>query len=278
MDYLLRDAHYTGLKYGAYDRDYLLHHFATAEVGGQSILAIRQNALHCVEDFLMARFSWYSQVVRSARGAKYDALAEEMCFYLLEKGKIYTYSQLLELVAENPHQFYAFNDQYFMGSIHRLYAEGFFDKDHKYKEIAECLMFEKSPKTVRCEEFEQRILSQDDDQMREKYVRHAEDKVKEIEEVLKKKGTKKHWIVVDIPTKNILFVKSKKKVVKGTSQPNLLLERDPTKILMDSGEVKLLTDVEKSIISGLQSTINFVPNVYCSEDTYALLKSEGIVR
>ncbi|MEX0798021.1 MAG: HD domain-containing protein, partial [Bacteriovoracaceae bacterium] len=78
MDYLLRDAHYTGLNYGTYDRDYLLHHFCVVKVGDQEILAIKHNALHCVEDFLSARFAWYSQVVRSARGAKYDALAEEL--------------------------------------------------------------------------------------------------------------------------------------------------------------------------------------------------------
>ena len=90
MDYLLRDAHYTGLNYGNYDRDYLLHHFVTFDSAGEDILAIKHNALHCVEDFLSARFAWYSQVVRSSRGAKYDALAEEITFYLLEKGEIYS--------------------------------------------------------------------------------------------------------------------------------------------------------------------------------------------
>lgn len=275
MDYLLRDAHYTGLNYGAYDRDYLLHHFCTYNTAGHDILAIKHNALHCAEDFLNARFAWYSQVVRSARGAKYDALAEELTFYLLEKGVIFTYSQLLDMVKNDPHGFFGFNDQYFMTLIHRLFGEGFFDKDQRIKEITECLLFEKSPRTIRCEEFKQRILSQDDD--KEKYYRKAKDKVEEIQKILKKKGGAGDWLVEDIPVKSIVFTKSKKRIIKDQTHPNILLERDPAKIMTDTGEVQLLVDVENSIISKIQNTYNFIPNVYCSESAYQLLKLEGII-
>lgn len=277
MDYLLRDAHYTGLKYGTYDRDYLLHHFCTVKTAGQDILAIKHNALHCVEDFLNARFAWYSQVVRSARGAKYDALAEELTFYLLEKGKIFSYSELLEKVKTDPVSFFSFNDQYFMTQVLKLFQEGFFDKNIRMKDIAECLMFEISPKTIRCEEFKQRILNQDENDENDKYHKKAFDKVREIENILNKKGSKKDWIVVDIPKKNIVFTKSKKKIIKEKEFQNILLERDPTKILTDSGEVQLLVDVENSIIAQIQNSYNFVPNVYCSESAHILLKQEKII-
>ncbi len=277
MDYLLRDAHYTGLNYGTYDREYLLHHFCTIEVAGQDILAIKHNALHSVEDFLNARFAWYSQVVRSSRGAKYDALAEELTFYLLEKGKIHTYSNLLDMVKNDPVGFYGFNDQYFMTLILQLYQDSFFDKDVRMKEITECLLFEKTPRTIRCEAFKQRILNQDDDKFHEKFQKKAFDKVKEIESILKNKGTDNDWIVVDIPKKNIVFTKSKKRIIKDQEFQNILLERDPTKILTDSGEVQLLVDVENSIISQIQNTYNFVPNVFCSESAYQLLQSEGLI-
>ena len=277
MDYLLRDAHYTGLNYGNYDRDYLLHHFCTVKTAGHDILAIKHNALHCVEDFLNARFAWYSQVVRSARGAKYDALAEELTFYLLEKGKIYSYSKLLELVKNDPLGFMGFNDQYFMTLVHQLFREGFFDKDIRMKEIAECLLLEKTPKSIRCPEFKQRILNQDEKDINEKYYKKAMDKVAEIENILRKKGSPADWIVVDIPKKNIVFTKSKKRIIKDQEHPNILLERDPTKILTETGEVQLLVDVENSIIASIQSSYNFIPNVFCSSSAYELLKNEGIV-
>ena len=277
MDYLLRDAHYTGLNYGTYDRDYLLHHFVTVKVAGKDILAIKHNALHCVEDFLSARFAWYSQVVRSARGAKYDALAEEMTYYLLEKNKIYAYSQLLEMIKEDPVKFYGFNDQYFMTNLQALYQDGFFDKNDKMKEIAECLLFEKSPKSIRTDEFKQRILNQDEQNAQEKLVKKAHEKVNEIQNYLERNGEKKDWVVVDIPQKNIVFTKSKKRIIKSQKYPNILLERDPVKILTDTGEVQLLVDVENSIISQIQNTHNFIPNVYCSESALNLLESEGLI-
>lgn len=277
MDYLLRDAHYTGIKYGTYDRDYLLHHFRVVNVSGHEVVAINHNALHAVEDFLMARFAWYSQVIRSARGARFDAIAEEICFYMLEKGMIYSYSQLMDLIAKDPNLFYAFNDQYFMSKVHENYLAGNFDKNPRIKDMAHCLLYAKAPRTVKCEEFKQRILNQDEDHLNEKIVKRAEEKVREIRDILRKKGTEKDWILEDLPKKHIIFVKSKRRLVKTKTSENLLLERDPAKIVMENGDVKLLGDVENSIISGLQDKFNFVPNVYCSDSAYELLKSEGII-
>jgi hypothetical protein len=155
--------------------------------------------------------------------------------------------------------------------------EGFFDKNAKMKDIVECLLFEKSPKTIRCPEFSQRILNQDDQGNNDKYFNKAWEKVKEIQNILNKKGSQEDWIVVDIPKKNIIFTKSKKRIIKDQTLSNVLLERDPAKIVDEYGQVKLLVDMENSIISQIQNTYNFVPNVFCSESAYELLKSEGIV-
>ena len=161
MDYLLRDAHYTGLHYGTYDRDYLLHHFKAIKIGKQEILAINEKALYCIQDFLMSRFAWYSQVIRSARGAKFDALAEEICYQLLIDGDLYRYQELLVLIEHDPQLFYGFNDQYFMTTLHQLYHLGKLDNRKKLKDMAQYLLFAKSPKTIKVDEFKQRILEQD---------------------------------------------------------------------------------------------------------------------
>lgn len=277
MDYLLRDAHYSGIGYGAYDRDYLLNHFRAVKVGGHDVMVINHNALHAVEDFLMARYAWYSQVVRSARGARFDAIAEELAFHLLEKGKVHTYSQLMDMVANDPVKFYGFNDAYFMQVVHQQYMAGGFDKSPRLKDLAHRLLFELPPRTVKCEEFKQRLLDQDDDTGNEKILRRAQEKLNEIKEVLRKKGGEADWVLEDWPKKNIVFVKSRKKMVKSKTTENLLLERDPAKILLDSGEVRLLGDMENSVIATLQNKFNFVPNVYCSDSAWEILKQEGLV-
>lgn len=277
MDYLLRDAHYSGIHYGTYDRDYLLNHFRAVQVGNHDVLVINHNALHSVEDFLMARYAWYSQVVRSARGARFDAIAEELAFNLLEKGKIYTYSQLMDMVAHDPTRFYSFNDQYFMQVVHQQYSTGEFDKQPRLRDLAHRLLFEIAPRTVKCEEFRQRLLDQDDDQGNEKVLRKAHEKIAEIKDVLKRKGGEADWILEDLPKKHIVFVRSRKKLVKAKTTENLLLERDPAKILLDNGEVRLLGDMENSVIATLQNKFNFVPNVYCSDSAWKILEAEGVV-
>ncbi len=277
MDYLLRDAHYTGLQYGAYDRDYLLHHFKVMRVGNHDILTVKHNALHCVEDFLTSRFAWYSQVIRSSRGAKYDAIAERVCLYLLEKGHIFKYSDLLDMIVNDPVKFYQFNDGYFMGLVRTLFSEGDLDKVPKIKEMARTLLFETGAVAVICDEFKQRLINQDDHQKNLKYFKRAANKVKEIAAVLEEKGGEKDWMIEDLPEKQIIFVKSHNSIVKSGKETNVLLERDPVKISYENGDIKLLAEVENSIISRLHNTQNYIPNVYCSQSAYEILVAEGVV-
>ena len=277
MDYLLRDAHYTGLNYGSYDRDYLLYHFEPRRVGDHDILTIKHNALHCVEDFLQSRFAWYSQVIRSPRGAKYDAIAERLCFYFLEKGYIYRYSDLLEMISNEPEKFWSFNDGFFMGLIHKHYLNGDLDKDPQIKNMAATLLFARPARHVRCEELKQRLLSQDSPKDNEKYFKKAEEKVAEIEEIINKKGAPEDWVISDLPKKQIIFVKSHKNIVQSKTESNVLLERDPVKISYENGDIKLLAEVENSVISRLHNTQNYIPNVFVSRGGFEILVKEGVI-
>lgn len=277
MDYLLRDAHYTGLEYGSYDRDYLLYHFEPRRVGDHDILTIKHNALHCVEDFLQSRFAWYSQVIRSARGAKYDAMAEGLCFYFLEKGLMHRYSDLLEMIEERPMDFYGFNDGYFMGLVHKHYTDGTLDKDPGIKSMAECLLLGQGARHVRCDDLKQRLLSQDDPDVLLKFQKKAKEKEAEIRQILEKKAGKDQWYIADIPEKQIVFVKSSKNIIANNKSGNVLLERDPVKISYENGDIKLLAEVENSVISRLHNTTNFIPNIFCSQGAYEILAKEGVI-
>jgi uncharacterized protein len=276
MDYLLRDAHYTGLKYGSYDRDYLLYHFKSVRVGNHDILTIKHNALHSVEDFLTSRFAWYSQVIRSPRGAKYDAIAERLCFYFLQKGMIHRYSDLLELITNDPDRFWNFNDSYFMGIVHQSFVNGDLDKTPDIKDMAETLLFSRGARHVRAPELRQRLLRQDGHAENQKIMKRAEQKVAEIKELLDKKGGPKDWVITDLPKKQIIFAKSYKSIVDTKTEQNVLLERDPVKILYENGDIKLLAEVENSIISNLQNANNYIPNVFVSQSAHDLLVREGL--
>ncbi len=253
--------------------------FQVKRVDNHDILTIRQNALHCVEDFLTSRFAWYSQVIRSPRGAKFDSIAEKVCYHLLEKGFIYTYGELLDMIENDPMKFYGFNDNYFMTLVHKHFMNGDLDKSPKIKDMARVLLLASGAKAIRCEEFKSRLLSQDAPQELEKYHKRAHAKYLEIKEFLEKHGEADDWVISDIPDKSIIFVKSPKNAAKDTSgqRVNVLLERDPVKISMENGEVKLLAEVDNSLISKLFNSNNFIPNVYCSSKAYELLIKEGVI-
>lgn len=276
MDYLLRDAYYTGLKYGSYDRDYLLYHFTPRRVEGHDILTIKYNAIRCVEDFLSSRFSWYSQVVRSPRGAKYDAIAAKIYSHFLEQGYVHKYSDLLEMVAKNPDKFFAFNDMYFMGILHEYYSRKFLVDTPDIEDMCRTLLFEQGARTARCNEFRQLLLDQDNPEFNRTIYEKAEQKVQEMTEVIREHGDRKDWIISDLPTREIVFTKSYKSIIRS-SKMNVLLERDPVKITYENGDIKLLTEVENSTISRLQRTSNFIPNVFISESAHYLLLRKGMI-
>ncbi|RYX99745.1 HD domain-containing protein, partial [bacterium] len=62
MDYILRDAHMTGVRYGSYDLKWILEHLTVAEFNGKYRLVIEKKAIDAVEQYLTARFYMYRNV------------------------------------------------------------------------------------------------------------------------------------------------------------------------------------------------------------------------
>lgn len=62
MDYLLRDAHFTGVPYGYFDLDWLVSNLGVIAYRGEYTLAIGESSIHALEHFLFARAHMYAQV------------------------------------------------------------------------------------------------------------------------------------------------------------------------------------------------------------------------
>src|SRR5699024_11044293 len=58
MDYLLRDAYYTGVSYGQFDMERILRVMRTTE----NQIVIKSTGMHAVEDYIMSRYQMYRQV------------------------------------------------------------------------------------------------------------------------------------------------------------------------------------------------------------------------
>ncbi|MBI3544494.1 MAG: HD domain-containing protein, partial [Deltaproteobacteria bacterium] len=280
MDYLIRDAHHTGIKYGHIDRDYILYHLATFKsANGKECLGIKENAVHAVEDFLIARFAWYSQVVRNSSSAKFDILAAHIAYFLLENKLIYQFHELLEMAGSDPERFFGFNDVYFMSLIQELYWSKRI-RDPIVHEQMRMLIYRIAPHTVRLPESSHRILVVDSSgkvSKKEATIRKLEEKVEEIRHVFKKHGKGTEWIIADVPEKDVIFTKDIQTLLRKRSPDGLYSDRDPIKVVDKHGKPSLLVERESSLVGKLANYVNFIPNVYANSAAIELLRDRKII-
>jgi len=276
MDYLLRDSHYTGIKYGQFDREYILANLVTYDAGqNQLAFGVRENAQHAVEDFLIARFSWYSQVIKNEGSAKFDIMSSHIAKAFLEHNLIHQFQDLLEMIEKRDERFFWWNDMYFMTRAQEIRGQNLI-QDPRIKELNEMLLYRIPPKTVRHPIFSHRILK-DDPEERDRLLGRVRKLAEEFSRIIEKHGTGKEWMLVDLPEKDIVFTRGMGHIVKKRTSDNLYRERDPVKVVSKSGKPTLLVERENSLMQHLSGYINFVPSVYANDKAMALLRSRGLI-
>jgi len=278
MDYLLRDSHYTGLKYGQFDREYILANLVTFDAGaGQTGFGVREGAAHAVEDFLIARFSWYSQIIKNQGSAKFDIMSSHVAKAFLESNLIYQFHDLLAMIEERDERFFWWNDVYFMSRAQAIRGQKHIRDPHVW-ELLEMLLFRIAPKTVHHPLFAHRILQEPgatDEKV--KLISQIRKLVKEFERVLERDGTGKEWLIADIPEKDVVFTRGLSHIVKKRTGDNLYRESEPVKIVGKDGRPRLLVELENSLMKHLSGFINFVPSVYANDSAVKLLQAKGLL-
>lgn len=74
MDYLLRDAYYTGAVYGQFDLTRILRVMVPTENG----IAFKYSGMHAVEDYIVSRYQMYMQVYFHAASRSMEVLLQKM--------------------------------------------------------------------------------------------------------------------------------------------------------------------------------------------------------
>ena len=80
MDYLLRDAYYTGTEYGTFDLTRILRVIRPYENG----IAFQANGMHAVEDYIVSRYQMYMQIYFHPVSRGMEVILD----HLLKRGKI----------------------------------------------------------------------------------------------------------------------------------------------------------------------------------------------
>ncbi len=130
IEYLLRDSTFTGVKSGAFDFEKLLAEIRYTETAKYGV---HIDALRVLEQFFMARFAAYAQIVFHKRVEGYDLLAQDFYFSLLRdrdnpeinhdgKGypKVFSYPEIKDQLMKDEKWFYSFTDSYFEQLIYEV--------------------------------------------------------------------------------------------------------------------------------------------------------------
>jgi HD superfamily phosphohydrolase len=273
MDYLLRDAHFTGIKYGQYDLEFLLRNATTAKVKDKEVLCFKESAQNVVEYFLISRFYWYSQIIEDGTGYKFDLLAAKIYEYFLENEMVHSFDTLIKKVSQDPDQYFTFNDGYFQTRLHQFLETK--DQNKQIHELCQMLAYRKPPKQIKIDPIEPTLIRG------EAHRKEVITRIKEAGEWLEnslKEIDPTAWLILDIPKRDIIFTKDHELVKVDSKGKSAMLVRDSAKILDRNNEPKLLIDVSNSLFQVISQYRNFIPRIYVSDSTHDKLEKKGVLK
>jgi uncharacterized protein len=88
QDYLLRDSHFCGVKYGVYDLDRLSDTLRSVDDGDDKIIALTVDGIHALEQFVLAKYYMTTQVYRHRIRLISDAMLVRGISLGIEQDKI----------------------------------------------------------------------------------------------------------------------------------------------------------------------------------------------
>ncbi len=269
MDYLLRDAYFTGVKLGLYDIDFLIKSMNIHDDGTTKTLCMDEDAMTTVDSFLVSRYFWYSQIISDGTSYKFDLIAAKIYQYFLENGLAYSFDHLMEKVSQNPNEYFTFNDSYFLAKLHEYLAGRI--THPMIRELSEMLASRTAPSQVKAGPVKPTLIQSDEHRkdLIAQVTKASEWLKNEIQEI-----DKDAWMIFDIPTKDVMFTKNMTKCAKDAKGGDIHKLRDPAKILTRTNELKLLIEVPNSLMSILSQYRNFLPRIYVSPETYAKLEKK----
>lgn len=144
LDYLLRDSHFCGVRYGEFDFRWMLHCMAIVESNGEQRLGITHKGIGVVEHYLMARRLMTRNIYHSQKKLAIEALLVQLLARLAEKLEHHApYANIKQtrlgkfLLAVNK-----FNQEILTTKDKEKYKRDFLEKNYaNYKELCDYDVF-----------------------------------------------------------------------------------------------------------------------------------------
>jgi uncharacterized protein len=272
MDYLLRDAYFTGVKLGLYDIDFLIKSMTLHKENGDTHLCMREEALTTVDSFLVSRYFWYSQIISDGTSYKFDLIAAKIYQYFLENGLAYSFDHLVEKISQNPNEYFTFNDSYFLAKLHEYLAGRI--THPMIRELSEMLANRTAPSQIKAGPVKPTLLQSEDH--RKEVITQVTAAAEWLQNTIREIDPQA-WMIFDIPNRDVMFTKNLERCLRDAKGGDIHKLRDPAKILMRTGELNLLVQVPNSLMSILSQYRNFLPRIYVAPSLYEKLEKKKVL-
>lgn len=166
MDYMLRDTSNTGISVSI-DLDFIIENMDIKKytqyksIGGKDVICFDSKALPAIEQFLLAKYYWYSNILYYDKAYIINFMARRLFSYILLNNNELKFNTLekIKTSLETPEEFFFFNDSLFWNELHNIIE----NKNDKYPELivnlAKMFVNRDFPILLNEEEFKKRITS-----------------------------------------------------------------------------------------------------------------------
>jgi len=181
IDYLLRDSVHTGVAYGRFDLNRLIH---TLSLDNSGQLCVEKSGIHAVEGYVIGRYLMWAVVYTHRVINAFNELAEHICEKCIGS-TFYSYDAIQKLVREDESKFAKFNDHYIYERIYHAKPED------KYVDELSRMFLERKVLAVAKEAQE---LTEEGTGSREYFLLDEFKKETKIADLVEKSGITKEWI------------------------------------------------------------------------------------
>ena len=133
IDYLMRDAMFSGTSFGVFELDQLIGSMCIGEIHGKRTLCISEKGIAAADQYLINKFFSYSQVVCNKHVSITEWMAEQIVNWMQKNNKEFPKASILKnwvCCNETNEIFLNFTDTYFWAALKKIYDDACVDNEY----------------------------------------------------------------------------------------------------------------------------------------------------
>lgn len=150
IDYLMRDATFSGTSFGSFEIDQLIRCLVIGECGGKRILCIKPNGIAAADQYLINKFFSYSQVVFNKHIVISEWMAECVIDWMQKHHAVFpSGAELIKWVKDDSEAYLSFTDNMFWAALDQILTDKLSDLvPHYIRVFCKCLLHHNEPRFI----------------------------------------------------------------------------------------------------------------------------------